>query len=129
VTWSLLYAQDRAEFFGATVQFLLYSYNSVSGGQPNMGQMGKYCKAYPIAKLRQFPDWKLNAENLRKERKQVDGKEVEVTRELPDDGYLYLQENYLVTDGIFLDRNVVFDFVTDEWVLFCKETLKFEAPV
>jgi hypothetical protein len=93
-----------------------------------MGQMGRYCKAYPIAKLRQFQDWKLYTENLRKERKQVDGKEVEVTRELPDDGYLYLQENYIVTDGIFLDQNVVFDNVTDEWVSFCNARLQFQPP-
>ena len=93
-----------------------------------MGQMGRYCKAHPITKLRQFQDWKPNTKNLRKEKKQVDGKEVEMIRELPDDDYLYLQENYVVTDGIFIDQNIVFDNVTQEWVSFCKDTLQFEIP-
>ncbi len=60
---------------------------------------------------------------MRKEKKEVDGKEVEVDRTLDDDSILYLQENYVVTDGIFKDQNIIFDNVTDEWKEFCHETL------
>jgi hypothetical protein len=94
-----------------------------------MAKMGRYCKAYPVARLREFSGWTENAENARKEKKLVDGKEVEVTGELTDDSFLYLQEDYTVTDGIFLDENIIFNQVSPEWVEFCKDVLKFEVPV
>ncbi len=94
-----------------------------------MATMGKYCKAYSLKKLRQFSQWSENAENTRKEKKEVAGKEVEVNRRLTDDDFLYLQENYVVTDGIFKDENLIFDNVTPEWKEFCQKTLEFEIPV
>ena len=42
---------------------------------------------------------------VRKEKKEIDGKEVELVRDLQDDDILYLQENYVVTDGIFNGTN------------------------
>jgi hypothetical protein len=92
-------------------------------------EMGSYCKAYLAQQFRQFPGWTENAANVRKETKEVGGKEVEVERKLDDDSILYLQENYVVTDGIFKDENIIFDNVTDEWKQFCHETLEFEIPV
>jgi hypothetical protein len=92
-------------------------------------EMGKYCKAYLAQRFREYPGWKENKENVRKDKKEVDGKEVEVERELTDDSILYLQENYIVTDGIFKDLNIIFDDVTDEWKEFCHSTLGFEIPV
>ncbi len=59
----------------------------------------------------------------------VDGKEIETTRTLTDGDYLYLQENYVVTDGIFKDEHVIFDNVTAEWIEYCQQALKFEVPV
>jgi hypothetical protein len=91
-----------------------------------MATMGKYCKAYPIAKLRQFSQWTEYGENVRKETKEIDGKEVEINRELTDNDFLYLQENYVVTDGIFQDENIIFDKVTLEWKDFCHNILMFE---
>jgi hypothetical protein len=94
-----------------------------------MAQMGKYCKAYSVKKLREFSGWSENNQNVRKRKDTVDGKEVEVARPLTDDDYLYIQENYVVTDGIFIDENIIFDKVTPEWQEFCTNTLKFEIPV
>jgi hypothetical protein len=108
-----------------------------------MAEMGRYCKAYPVVRLREFPGWKENAQGLKKEKPQAGMKKkkkpqngapeeqppVETQRVLTDDDYLYLQENFVVTDGIFIDENIVFDDVTPEWLEFCKETLKFEIPV
>jgi len=91
--------------------------------------MGKYCKAYSLKKFREFSQWTEQVENVRKEKKQVDGKEVEVKRELTDDCFFYLQENYVVTDGIFKDENIIFDHVTPEWKEFCTISLGFEIPV
>ncbi len=90
--------------------------------------MRKYCKAYYVRDLRKFKGWKEKTENLRKEKKVVDGQEVEVSRDLTDDDFLYIHENFVVTDGIFSDKNIIFDDVTEEWKKFCIEELKFEIP-
>ncbi len=93
-----------------------------------MATMGKYCKAYPLKKLRQFPQWNEQLENVRKNLQEVNGQEVEVARLLTDDDFLYLQENYVVTDGIFIDKNIIFNNVTVEWKEFCSQMLRFEIP-
>ena len=94
-----------------------------------MATMGKYCKAYPITRLREFAGWTEKAENARKEKQPgADGKEVERPRALTDSDYLYLQENHVVTDGIFKDENIIFDHVTPAWITYCQTTLKFELP-
>lgn len=91
--------------------------------------MGKYCKAYPLKKLREFSQWTEHIENAKKKEKEVDGNVVEVVEDLTDDNFLYLQENYFVTDGIFIDQNIIFDNVTPEWKDFCTTQLGFEIPV
>jgi hypothetical protein len=67
-----------------------------------MAKMGSYCKAYPVEMFRAFSGWEENPQNLRKEKKEIDGKEVEERRELSENDHFYLQENLVVTDGIFL---------------------------
>ena len=90
--------------------------------------MGKYCKAYPIARLREFENWSENADNARCDTNIVDGEEQEAVRELKDDDHLYVQEDYTVTDGIFKQEHVIYDQVTPEWIEFCKTKLEFEVP-
>jgi hypothetical protein len=94
-----------------------------------MAKMGKYCKAYPIQRFREAQVWTENTDNLRKVKQQVDGADEWVVRQLTENDFLYLQENFQVTDGIFIDENIVFAEVTPEWIEFCKDTLKFEVPV
>lgn len=90
--------------------------------------MSSFCKAYSLAKLRQYSNWSEKSENTRKEFRGENGKQIEIPRELTENDYLYLHENLVVTDGIFEDQNIIFDNVTPEWEQFCKEVLKFEAP-
>ena len=87
-----------------------------------MSKMGIYCKAYPIAKLHEFGDW---AEYYRKPEK---GRQVTEDSANSEVDYLFLQENFTVTKGIFLDEDIVFDKITPEWEDFCKKTLNFEVP-
>ena len=86
-----------------------------------MSVIGKYCKSYKLSRLRQFPSWTERAENARRIRKEVNGETVETARELTDDDYVYLHRNFTVTDGIFIDENVIFSDVTPEWIEFCGE--------
>jgi len=94
-----------------------------------MGNIGRYCKAYHVEQFREFDGWAENVQNARKEKQQVDGIEVEAPRSLEGGDILYLQEDYTVTDGIFMDEHVIFDNVTPEWKQFCEQTLEFEVPV
>lgn len=93
-----------------------------------MAEMGKYCKAYLLSDLRAFSEWSEKTENARKEKRDMHGQEVEVIRELSDDAIVYVQENYVVTDNIFKDENIIFDNVTPAWIKYCQQSLKFEIP-
>lgn len=106
-----------------------------------MAEMGRYCKAYTLGQLREFAGWKENPQGLKREKPQggmrkkkpqngapEEPSPVEPQRTLTDDDHLYLQENFFVTDGIFIDENIVFNEVTPEWTDFCENTLKFKVP-
>jgi hypothetical protein len=88
-----------------------------------MTTLGKYCKAYPLARLREFAGWNERAENARSITKEVNGEKVTMARELTDADYVYLQINFTVTDGIFIDENIIFSDVTPEWIEFCRNVL------
>ncbi len=94
-----------------------------------MAKKGKYCQAYPISRLREYSNWTENTQNVRKDMQEIDGKKIEVHRELTDSDFLYLQEDFVVTDDIFIDENIIFADVTPQWIDFCNNTLKFEIPV
>lgn len=93
-----------------------------------MTTLGKYCKAYPLYRLRQFPGWTEKAENARKIRKEVNGEILEEARKLTDADYVYVQRNFTVTDGIFVDENIIFSDVTPEWIEFCQKVLGQQPP-
>ena len=88
-----------------------------------MKRMGRYCKAYEVGKLAEFPGW---AEKERND--SAPGGEGEGARDRGERNFYYLQEDFTVTDGIFLGENVVFDDMTPEWMEFCKSTLDFRVP-
>lgn len=89
-----------------------------------MRVMSKYCKAYPLSRLREFDGWDEHA-RLPRKRELVNGAETE--RELEDDIILFLQEDFTVTSGIFMAEGVVFDCPARGWTTFCKEILQFEG--
>ena len=94
----------------------------------DMAIIGKFCKGFPLELFRRFPNWTENLENARKVRTQIDGDTVEIARELTDSNYLYLQENFTVTDSIFLNDNIIFNDVTPEWIEFCVNELGIKIP-
>ncbi len=76
-----------------------------------MATIGKYCKAYLLKQFREYSQW------------------CENNQELTEEDVLYLQENYIVTNGIYLDENIIFDDVTPEWREFCHQVLNFQIPI
>ncbi|MCA9937853.1 MAG: hypothetical protein KC418_04380 [Anaerolineales bacterium] len=93
-----------------------------------MAEMGKYCKAYLLGEFRAFAQWNANIQNARKEKSDPTDQGGASPRLLTDDSILYLQEDFVVTDGIYKDENIIFDNVTPEWIAFCRQTLQFEIP-
>jgi hypothetical protein len=92
-----------------------------------MAEMGKYCKAYLLKDLRRFSGWTEKSENAHRGKKE-EGQEVEAIKEFTDDTLVYVQENYVITDGIFKDENILFEDITPEWIEYCQQSLKFEIP-
>jgi hypothetical protein len=90
-----------------------------------MNRLGKYCKAYMIDDLRKFSGWN---DSAREEQTKDVTAEEKITGDTDLSNVLFLQENYTVTSGIFLDENVVLDSPTPEWIEFCRDTLKFDPP-
>ena len=89
-----------------------------------MSTLGKYCRAYPLSQLRKFPGWVERTDEARRVRKEIDGEIVELVRTLTDEDYVYLQLDYTVTDGIFVNENVIFNEVTPEWIEYCQRVLR-----
>jgi hypothetical protein len=94
-----------------------------------MSILGKYCRAYQLRRLRQFPGWTEKPENARIQRREVNGEVVEEARKLTDADYVYLQRNYTVTDSIFIDENIIFNDVTREWIEYCNNELGWSHEI
>src|SRR5688572_16494744 len=92
-----------------------------------MATMGRYCKAYSLKQLREIPGWSEKIQTI-KRKNSAAGQTAEENQPLTDDSYVYMQENYIVTGGIFQDEDIIFDQVTPEWMDYCKSVLNFELP-
>ncbi len=90
--------------------------------------MSHYCKAYSVKVLEAFPGWSEKID--KKPRKQAESASDDEgsPRKISSEDFLYLHDNYVVTDGIFSDKNIIFDNITDEWKEYCVKILKFNIP-
>lgn len=91
-----------------------------------MKEIGGYCKAYTARDYRRYQKWIENPPNLTSEK--LEGGSTAEKGSFGDDDILYLQENFTVTRGIYLNEDIVFDQVTPEWIDFCQNTLSFKSP-
>jgi uncharacterized protein len=88
----------------------------------------KYCKAYQLKDLRQYPKWSESKLNWKNDKKaDSDDKENDIDT-FSEDDVVFLHQDYIVTQSIWHDENVIFNQMTSDWVAFCTETLKFKAP-
>lgn len=93
-----------------------------------MAEMGRYCKAYLVSDLQKYEGWDPDLDALRQPEPEKPDEEIEERTELQDDDILYVQEDLIVTDGIFKDEHVVFSDDSDAWKTFCEEEIGFEIP-
>lgn len=89
----------------------------------------KYCKAYYLRDLRQFPTWTENKINRNKEKQDTDIVDTaDESAYLLDDSIVFLHTDFTVTESMWHNENVVFDKITEDWKTFCSEVLKFKVP-
>lgn len=69
-----------------------------------------YCRAYPVAELRQFSDWH------------------ESPPSLADDTIVFVHQDLSVTRSMFHGKDVVFNNIFSSWKMFCKNQLAFAVP-
>ncbi len=82
-----------------------------------MARMGRYCKAYPLERVAAFPGWAAAVAEGGDPGEAQDGGDV-----------VFVQEDLVVTRGIYRDEEVLFDAITPEWKEFCEGVLKFAVP-
>jgi hypothetical protein len=77
--------------------------------------MHKYCKAYHLKDLRPFSAWS--------------ELQVEDGDELTGDTVVFLWDDFTVVKSpVMTDQGTIWNNVTPEWEIFCKEVLQFEIP-
>lgn len=105
------------------VQFLGQAEDSVKGEKPGRLQR-VYCKAYHVQDFRRFADWKESRINW----KTTDDADKGADAEFADDDIFFIHQDYVVTESIWANENVIFNNVTPEWQDFCHSVLGFKVP-
>ena len=102
------------------VRFLRQAEDAVQGEKPGR-QPRVYCKAYRVQDFRRFSDWKESRINWKTTDENPDA-------EFSDDDVFFLHQDYVVTQSIWANENVIFNDVTAEWQDFCNSVLGFRVP-
>jgi uncharacterized protein len=102
------------------VRFLRQAEDSVEGEKPGRPPRN-YCRAYHLKDLRQFSGWSENRINWKKTADEKDA-------EFADDDVVFLHEDYLVSQSIWSNEDIIFNSVTPEWRDFCDSQLGFKVP-
>jgi len=94
-----------------------------------MANLGRYCKAYYLKEIRNFPGLgKPDPMTAQEGQAQAAGS-APGSVDLPDDAIVYLHDDFSVTSGIARDEEVIFRSDAPAWESYCQEALKFEVPV
>jgi hypothetical protein len=92
-----------------------------------MASMGRYCKAYLKEQFQAFSNWK--EKDWKRTKVAANAASQDANSQVEERDHYYLQENYSITADIFLDEEVVFDEVNQEWIAFCNDVLKFKEAL
>jgi uncharacterized protein len=86
----------------------------------------EYCKAYYLKDLRKFAGWRESKINW-KENPDSDDTGTR-DQEFSDDDVIFIHRDLTVTKSMWHNENVIFNEVTPEWEVFCRDALQFKAP-
>ncbi|MGI9305134.1 MAG: hypothetical protein ACR2RB_20875 [Gammaproteobacteria bacterium] len=95
-------------------------------------KLSRYSKAYVISRVREFPGWTDDIEDVPADDKEngeakANG-ETDDSSEKQPQPVVYVYDDYTVHHGVYPDEKVIFDDVTDEWKNFCHNELGFSIP-
>ena len=74
-------------------------------------QQRPYCRAYPLATLREFSGWDRQSD-----------------RDLSGDTVVFVHQDFSVTRSMWHGEDVLLDRAGDGWKQFCRQTLQFRVP-
>jgi uncharacterized protein len=101
----------------AVAKYLREAEESYPGEKPPRPQR-KYCKAYLLGQLREYPAWS-----------EVQGNGgAKAGADNSDDKVVFIQHDFTVTESIWHNENVIFDKVDSSWEEFCTKSLGFKVP-
>lgn len=108
------------------VKFLRQAEDQVEGEKPSRPER-KYCKAYPLSKLRQYAGWSENTINWQENGNNNGANGSSNDHVFNDEDIVFLHQDYTVTQSMWHNENVIFNQVTPEWKEFCTDTLQFKV--
>lgn len=108
------------------VEFLRAVEDETDTGKAKSFRPGlKYCRAYHLKELREFPHWLENV--TASNGKDLTTHESQGSR-LADDKVVFIHQDFTVTDSVWHNENVIFDQVSEDWRDFCATVLGFRVP-
>jgi hypothetical protein len=89
----------------------------------------KYCKAYHLKDLRQYPAWSESRINWKEKKDAKDAKEADQSNgEFTDDKIVFIHQDFTVTESMWHNENVIYNQVDEPWREFCSDSLAFKVP-
>ena len=86
----------------------------------------KYCKAYHLKGLRQFPGWAESRINWKEKKDQKEN--IDADAEFTDDKVVFIHQDFMVTESMWHNENVIFNDTSERWREFCSSMLGFKVP-
>ena len=87
----------------------------------------KYCKAYHLKGLREFPGWSEGRINWKEKNDRKDNDQTD-SGEFTDDKVVFIHQDFTVTESMWHNENVIFNHLGEEWLAFCDAKLGFRVP-
>jgi hypothetical protein len=90
-------------------------------------QLQKYCKAYYLKELRQFPVWCESRINWQ-DQAQADMPPAQDGDPLSENEVVFIHHDLTVTQSMWHNEHVIFNQITPAWEAFCAQVLHFKVP-
>ena len=107
----------------SVAEYLSAAEDNCSGEKPASPER-KYCKAYYLKELRQYPMWS----ESRIDWKTRDNDNSEGEAPFTDQKVVFIHQGFTVTESMWENENIIFNNVDSSWKEFCSDSLKFKAP-
>lgn len=111
----------------SVAKYLREMEDAYPGEKPQRPQR-KYCKAYHLQDLRQYPAWSENRINWKKQADINAANNGQGDDLFTDDKVVFIHQDLTVTESVWHSENVVFDQVDSAWAEFCANSLNFKVP-